>query len=268
MNICYLSPNSHYGKTFSGLLPHDTYVNILKAVNGTMIPLEMIPKLIQEKELHTPDLSFFLFYKKKPEVNELIWRYIQEFPNVVVGIAQDGPINYFEEWSAHDQYNWLKILDSANFVFGHNQQDVEYLGEITRHHDTSYVIPTLYDDSWMPEPLPLDQRSGVMIMGCPGTWYNAMPSLKLCLDLGMERIGIPGMGRITPENREFFAKFPQITVHPWMAWPDWLNVLKTYRIGINLMSARAAGSFNLNCAALNIMYWFWRFRHTISNPTF
>jgi hypothetical protein len=223
-----------------------------KTLNAKMIPLEYLEDIIRDKISSSCDIAVFIMPKNDRRYDELIIPYMQKFPNILVGIMQEGPINYFENWAAQHQYNWLKLLDGVDFLLAHNQQDCEYISYITRHHDTSFELPTLYDDEFMPKPLDIAERHGIMLAGCPGNWYNVMPALKLCLDIGVDRIGIPGVGRITNEHRDFLSQFQQITIYPWLNWADWLDVLKTYKIGINLMSARAAGTFNLNCAALNI----------------
>jgi hypothetical protein len=224
-----------------------------KALDATMIPYEYYLDMIIDGEFTLPpkDITIFIPSKTIRKYDNKILEYKKKFPQTLVGIMQEGPINLFENWTAHEQYDWLNILDSVDFLLTHNLNDRAYIKNITKNKNPTYVLPTLFDGSLMPPPLPMDERRGVMIMGCPGQWYNAMPAIKTCLDLGIKRIGIPGMGRITDDFREF-CKEKKIEIYSWIQWADWLDVLKTYTFGINIMTTRAAGTFNLNCAALGL----------------
>jgi hypothetical protein len=141
-------------------------------------------------------------------------------------------------------------LDNIDFFLAHNLADWSYIQGLTKTYCD--IIPTLYDNKHIAKPKPVSERDGVMVMGCPGTWYNAMPAIKACLDIDVEHIGMPHVGRLAQSDFDWLKQFPQITIYPFMPWDQWTEVLSTYKIGINLMTARAAGSFNLNCAALGL----------------
>ena len=252
MNISIVSPNQYFGKCPPEHRHMDCIFTWAKALDATMIPYEYYMDMILGGEFTLPekDITFFIPSKTVRKYDNYILKYKEKFPKTLVGIMQEGPINLFENWSTHEQYKWLEILDGVNFLLTHNMADQKCIRAITKQRNI-WWMPTLFDDSLMPKPLPLEERDGVVIMGCPGPWYNAMPAIKTCLDLGIKRIGVPGMGRITDDFREF-CKEKNIEIHPWMAWAGWINILKTYKFGINIMTTRAAGTFNLNCAALNL----------------
>src|SRR5690606_14707661 len=44
----------------------------------------------------------------------------------------------------------------------------------------------------------------------------------------------------------------KVTFLPWCTWREWIKQLNKFKLGINLMPTRAAGTFSMNCAMLGI----------------
>jgi hypothetical protein len=170
-------------------------------------------------------------------------------PDLKIGIIQEGPITLYQDWNCFEQEVYFNTLKNVDFVCVHNEADKQYIQGLLDLQKV-FVFKTIYDSSLMPE-LSKD-RKGVIISGNFSSWYGGMQAFQLIKDMGFERIAIPHSGRIREDELQYYKNYYNIELLPWVDWKEWMKILNTFSIGINLMPTRAAGTFSLNCASLGI----------------
>lgn len=216
-------------------------------LNAYMCPLN---------QAHTldADIAIFILPKKNREFDRLPIVYKNMYPNSKVCVMQEGPIDYYLNYKPIEQWQHLWVLDNVDLCLTHNYADKQYLENLVK--TPVKVLPTIYNENITPTPLEREKRNRVFVAGNMSKWYNGTPvfwiltRLRKELDLDFE-ICVTRSGRMDNEEVQFLQS-QNITVLPWMLWGDWIHELNKSFLGINLMETRAAGTFNLNCAALDI----------------
>jgi hypothetical protein len=162
-----------------------------------------------------------------------------------VGIMQEGPFWYFQDYSLPEQVHYFNNLMSADIIFVHNEQDRKYYKGLTDHPDVRVLRSLMVEDP-ITEVVPLEKRTGVMIGGNFKSWYGGFDSFMLAKSI-TDEIYSPQMGR-RQEGEEQLG----IIQLPYLEWNQWITELSKRRIGIHMMRTHAAGTFAMNCAYLGI----------------
>ena len=196
------------------------------------------------------DVNFFILPKNTREYDTFPLAFKRANPQSKVGIIQEGPIDMWEDWALTDIDNYFSILKSVDFICVHNQYDATYIEGLLNPKKV-FVFPTLYDETVTPKPYSLENRQRVIVNGNCSSWYGARYAVEVLLDLGITDIVMTATGR-RGEVEEEWCRQKGIAILPWIQWTSWMTVLNSFRLGINLMRTRAAGSFNMNCAVLGI----------------
>ena len=166
-----------------------------------------------------------------------------------LAIMQEGPCDYWTEYTIANQITYLTLLSQADFILCHNECDVPYYRGLT--NKSVYVMPTAMVEESIPindsQVLDFEQRSGAIIGGNMCQWYNGMVSL-LVARLYSDVVYAPSMGRkVTGEDRIDGLKHLS-----YCNWSDWMKELNKFQVAVHLMPTVAAGTFSLNCAYLGI----------------
>lgn len=162
-----------------------------------------------------------------------------------VGIMQEGPFWYFQDYPLANQIHYFNNLTSADILYVHNELDAKYYQGLTDHPDVR-VLQSLMIEDPISNITPAEERTGVMIGGNFKSWYGGFDSFMLARSV-TEEIYSPQMGR-RQEGEEQLG----ITQLPYLEWSQWISELSKRKIGIHMMRTHAAGTFALNCSYLGI----------------
>jgi hypothetical protein len=244
MKVVILSENGVKGTISRGFLNMRVEFAWACAMDVWMQPISQTAELIDEEI----DIAIFILPKKTREYDFIPEYFKNLSPKTKVGVMQEGPIDYYLNYTAQEQFAYLEMLFNLDFRLVHNWADKEYLENLLGV--PAKVLWSMYDETQIPEK-PFS-RKGIMVAGNCSSWYNGTYPLYLIRKHFPDvKISIPKSGRVTSDE-EKFLKFMGINVLPWQLWGNFIKELNNYALGINLMETRAAGTFNLNCAALGI----------------
>ncbi len=225
---------------FIGKVPR-THTNMrtefawMVAMNADHYPLTQIPD-------RQYDLGIVINSKTHPD-----WVDTSKLKEVCkqVGIMQEGPFWYFQDYTLSEQVHYFNNLMSADIIFVHNEQDKNYYKGLTNHPDVRVLRSLMIEDP-IKELTPPEKRTGVMIGGNFKSWYGGFDSFMLAKSI-TDEIYSPQMGR-RQEGEEQLG----IIQLPYLEWNQWITELSRRRIGIHMMRTHAAGTFAMNCAYLGI----------------
>ena len=159
-----------------------------------------------------------------------------------VGTMQEGPHWYFQDYPLHQQIWFFNTLMEMDFIFAHNEMDVEYYKGLTGKENVFQNKSLMIEDKIEPHIVNPDARDGVIIGGNMVRWYGGFDSMIVAQEFG-EDIYAPSMGRKIEREDEM-----DITHLPYMNWIEWINNLSRFKYAVHLMTTHAAGTFALNCA--------------------
>ena len=225
---------------FTGKIPR-THNNMrtefawMVALDATHYPLNVVPS-------ERYDLGIVITPKNSPEKVDLTQ--IRNFCDKV-GVMQEGPFWYFQDYSLTNQIHYYNNLVSADIIFVHNQQDKTYYQGLTNHSDVR-VLQSLMIEDPIQNITPHENRNGIMIGGNMKSWYGGFDSFMLASSV-TDEIYSPQMGRRQEGESEL-----GITQLPYLEWNQWISELSKKRVGIHMMRTHAAGTFALNCSYLGI----------------
>ena len=225
---------------FNGKVPR-THTNMrtefawMVAMNADHYNLKQIP----EQEY---DLGIVINSKNHPE-----WVDVEGLKTKCkqVGIMQEGPFWYFQDYPLANQIHYFNNLMSADIIYVHNEVDKDYYKGLTDHPDVRVLRSLMIEDP-IGEITPAGERTGVMIGGNFKSWYGGFDSFMLAKSI-TDEIYSPQMGR-RQEGEEQLG----ITQLPYLEWNQWITELSKRKIGIHMMRTHAAGTFALNCSYLGI----------------
>jgi len=162
----------------------------------------------------------------------------------LVGIMQEGPADYWTEYTLIDQFTYLELLSKVDFILAHNELDVSYFRGLT---DTIVgKMPSVMVEQSIPKRVK-ERDLDVIIGGNMCKWYNGMASLLVAREYA-DDVHIPSMGRKVPGE----SRIERLHHLPYMNWSKWMEELSRFKVGVHLMPTFAAGTFALNCAVLGI----------------
>jgi len=188
------------------------------------------------------DLGIVITPKNSPEKVDL--KQIKHFCDKV-GVMQEGPFWYFQDYPLVNQVHYFNNLISADIIFAHNEQDQRYYKGLTNHPDVR-VLQSLMIEDPISNITPHEERSGIMIGGNMKSWYGGFDSFMLASSV-TDEIYSPQMGRRQDGEHQL-----GITQLPYLEWNQWISELSKRRVGIHMMRTHAAGTFAMNCSYLGI----------------
>ena len=181
------------------------------------------------------DLGIVIIPKTNPNIN------LDEIRKSCdkVAVMQEGPHWYFQDYSVSQQFHYYNLLRSADWVYCHNESDVNYFRGLGCE-DVRVMRSLMIPEGLNPRT---EKGSGTIIGGNFVSWYGGFDSFMVAMYL-QDKITAPSMGRKQDEEK----LIEEINYLPYMNWRDWINILGNYRIGVHLMRTHAAGTFSMNCA--------------------
>lgn len=225
---------------FSGKVPR-THSN-MRTEFAWMVALDADHYNLQQTPDQEYDLAIVINSKNHPEQVD-ITRVKTKCKQV--GIMQEGPFWYFQDYPLANQIHYYNNLAAADIIYVHNSQDSLYYRGLTNHPDIRVLRSLMIEDS-IKDITSTENRTGVMIGGNFKSWYGGFDSFMLAKSI-TDEIYSPLMGR-----REEGEEQLGITQLPYLEWNQWISQLSKRKIGIHMMRTHAAGTFALNCAYLGI----------------
>lgn len=189
------------------------------------------------------DLAIIIIPKTAPH---LVYQHLQYIKSRCryVTIMQEGPVDYWTDYTLQNQLQYLECMNSVDFLLCHNVCDISYFEGLFQKN--TYVLqPVMVLENIIHWHTDMPTRDGTIIGGNMCKWYNGMVSLILAQQFELP-VYAPTMGRKIPGEDMIDG-----LIHlPYMDWLNWMNQLKRFKFAVHLMPTVAAGTFSLNCA-----YW-------------
>ena len=180
------------------------------------------------------DLGIVIIPKNNPKVNLDFIRNCCD----KVAVMQEGPHWYFQDYDIEKQFNYYNTLMDADWVYCHNESDVNYyLGLGCK--DVRVMRSLMITDGLIPRN---EWGDATMVGGNFVSWYGGFDSYMVAREIG-DPISAPSMGR--KQDQE--DAIEDINYLPYLSWREWINCLSQYNIGVHLMRTHAAGTFAMNC---------------------
>ena len=181
------------------------------------------------------DLGIVIIPKTNPNIN------LDEIRKSCdkVAVMQEGPHWYFQDYSVTQQFHYYNLLRSADWVYCHNESDVNYFIGLGCE-DVRVMRSLMIPEGLNPRT---EKGSGTMIGGNFVSWYGGFDSFMVAMYL-QDKITAPSMGRKQDEEK----LIEEINYLPYLSWRDWIVELGKYNVGVHLMRTHAAGTFAMNCA--------------------
>jgi|TARA_R110000803_G_scaffold70240_3_gene133034 hypothetical protein len=224
---------------FKGKIPR-THPN-MRTEFAWMCNLEADHYNLSDTPEETYDLGIVINSKKNPHLVN-VERYKTRCSKV--GVMQEGPFWYFQDYDLANQIGYYNNLLDADIIFTHNEQDKKYFKGLTNHKDVR-ILPTLVIED-ATGVLSKEDRSGIMIGGNMVSWYGGFDSFMLAKSV-TDEIYQPAMGRKQEGEEQLGIK--QL---PYLQWDGWIKELNKRKLGVHMMRTHAAGTFALNCSLLGI----------------
>ena len=181
------------------------------------------------------DLGIVIIPKTNPNIN------LDEIRKSCdkVAVMQEGPHWYFQDYSISQQFHYYNLLRSADWVYCHNESDVNYFRGLGCE-DVRVMRSLMIPEGLNPRT---EKGSGTMIGGNFVSWYGGFDSFMVAMYL-QDNITAPSLGRKQDEEK----LIEEINYLPYLSWRDWIVELGKYNVGVHLMRTHAAGTFAMNCA--------------------
>ena len=181
------------------------------------------------------DLGIVIIPKTNPNIN------LDEIRKSCdkVAVMQEGPHWYFQDYSVSQQFHYYNLLRSADWVYCHNESDVNYFRGLGCE-DVRVMRSLMIPEGLNPRT---EKGNGTMIGGNFVSWYGGFDSFMVAMYL-QDKITAPSMGRKQDEEK----LIEEINYLPYLSWREWIVELGKYNVGVHLMRTHAAGTFAMNCA--------------------
>lgn len=199
------------------------------------------------------DAALFVVPKNNPIFISHIIGLVNKTPCKMI-LVQEGPCWFWQDWSAFFQAQYYSLLKVVDGVFVHGNSDKRYYEAIAGRK--CYILPTMYNPDYLSTISPKTTIEGTAIVGGnSGTWYSGEVSASTIRDNpAIKKVLFPTMGR-KKEHEDILMGMitnKDIQYLPYQNWTEFIRELGQAQYAIHLMSAAAAGTFNLNCALLGI----------------
>ena len=168
-----------------------------------------------------------------------------------VTVMQESYYNYWQDSPIEEQIWYFNFITEMDLIFCHNDVDLKYYHGLTNVRTELLPTVMLTDeivrrtdklvDSYNDIDSTFTHNQNDVIIG--GNWvkdYGGFDSYQVALEISSDITAIT-TGRMKPEENQMLKHIP------WVMWRDWIDLLSTFKIGIQLGTA-AAGQFQLNCS--------------------
>ena len=233
MKIVFFSESQINGKIPRDFPNARTEYAWMMALDATHIPLPNVGHFSTTDEHF--DLGIVIVPKTNPNID------LDEIRKSCdkVAVMQEGPHWYFQDYSVTQQFHYYNLLRSADWVYCHNESDVNYFIGLGCE-DVRVMRSLMIPEGLNPRT---EKGSGTIIGGNFVSWYGGFDSFMVAMYL-QDKITAPSMGRKQDEEK----LIEEINYLPYLSWREWIVELGKYNVGVHLMRTHAAGTFAMNCA--------------------
>jgi len=228
--VVFISENPVQGKVPRDFENARTEFSWSIALDADWLPIGQTPT----KEY---DLGIVIVPKTNPNVN------IDLYKNFCVNISvmQEGPHWYFQDYSVEKQFHYINTLRSADWVYCHNEYDVDYYRGIGCRDVR--VMRSLMIPDGLDSQVDKKDKQGILLGGNFTSWYSGIDSYLVASEVEDKKY-CPSMGRRQKDEN----LLPDVEFLPYMNWREWINHIGQYKVGVHMMRTHAAGTFSMNLA--------------------
>ena len=215
-----------------------------KQVNGYDVVFIIFPKATVKLNRTGTELLFQGIDKDISIYSTSIVKDLKE-NNKKVCYIQEGPSDFFTDYSVLDQFNFYNQLAECDIIFAHNEYNTHFYKGLFPQTKIA-VIPSLM----IPPKISVESQikeDKVIIGGNFCSWYNGFQSYITATEFDCP-IYVPS----SHCKRNGEEQVPNLNHLPWVMWNDWMLQLSSFKYAVNLMPTIAAGTFSMNCAFFGI----------------
>lgn len=237
MKVAFFTEGNYQGKVPKNNPNMRTDMAWIHLLEADHYPLQKISQLSS----HSYDLGIAILPKnKKPFLNLDIAKEMQRTCKVC-SVMQESNYYLWQDNPIEDQVWYLNNLDGVDFMFVHNNIDLQYYkGLIGKSCEK---LPTvMVPDYIQKSPTKIDAS---IIGGNLVSIYRGIDSYMVARELDIPIYALSS-GRKPLREEEL-----GINHIPWVTWLDWMKELSKFKYAVHIGTG-GAGSFNLNCAYLGI----------------
>ncbi len=227
---------------YQGKVPRDnpnmrTDMAWICALEADHYPLPLITQ-IQDKQY---DLGIAIIpKKKKPFLNLDLAQELQRTCKVC-SVMQESTYYLWQDDPVEDQVWYLNNLSGIDFMFVHNDIDLQYYNGLLEK--PCEKLPTVMVTDHIKTSK--EKIDATMIGGNLVSIYRGIDSYMIAREINLP-IHALSTGRKPLREEEV-----GINHIPWVTWLSWMEELSKFKYAVQIGTG-AAGSFNLNCAYLGI----------------
>lgn len=237
MEVVFFTEGQYQGKVPKNHPNMRTDLAWVCALQALHFPLNSITQLPNKKY----DLGIAILPKnKKPFLNINI---VQEMQRVckVCSVMQESNYYLWQDNDIEDQVWYLNNLNEMDFMFVHNNIDLQYYNGLTGK--PCEKLPTIMIPDYI-EKSPVSINASI-IGGNLVSIYRGIDSYMVAKEIDLPIYALSS-GRKPPREEEL-----DINHLPWVTWLEWMKELSKFKYAVHIGTG-GAGSFNLNCAYLGI----------------
>lgn len=207
------------------------------------------------EQLNNHDIIIINYPKEREEVIEKVFASTlgmkQRWPNKKIGLIQHGGYDYFMNWSAKLQAQFITLIRSLDFFIATNENDVNFYKGLFPEGNIIY-FKTPIDIELIDSLKNEEKEDRVYVGGNMTPWYAGTASLLMADRLGIP-ISMPGMGKRQKDENVIKAILNnELTINDYQPWHEWVQCLSKHKYAIHMMPVAGCGSFHVTCAVLGI----------------
>ncbi|MBC8147239.1 MAG: hypothetical protein H8E98_04570 [Bacteroidetes bacterium] len=186
-----------------------------------------------------PKKNFEHLVEKDVEIVDLVRQNLA----TKIAVIQEGPANFYQDYTLVNQIWYLNQLMSADFLLVHNMCDKLYYEGLFPDKHVHILLTLMLTDNIKTK----NEKLGVIIGGNWTSWYSGQDSFFIAQEFD-STIYCPSMGRKI-SGEESIEGLKHL---PYVDWTNWMYELSGFRYAVHLMRVIAAGTFFINTSYLSI----------------
>ena len=237
MNVAFFCEGSINGKITRDHPNMRTDLSWICALIAYRYPFHLIHKIPDNNY----DLGIAILPKEKsPYLNLNVATELQRTCKVGT-VMQESNYHLWQDNPIEDQVWYLNNLMGVDFMFVHNNIDVQYYSGLL-NKECEKLPSVMIPDS---VKISTEKIDAVISGGNLTSIYRGMDSYIVAREFNLPIYALSS-GR-KPSREEELG----INHLPWITWLNWMNELSKFKYAVQFGTG-GAGSFNLNCAYLGI----------------
>ena len=237
MEVAFFTEGGYQGKVSRNNANMRTDLAWVCALEADHYPLHSITQIPNKKY----DLGIAILPKnKKPFLNLDVAGEMQRVCKVC-SVMQESNYYLWQDNPIEDQVWYLNNLNGIDFMFVHNNIDLQYYSGLIEK--PCEKLPTVMVSDYVKPST--NKNDSVIIGGNLVSIYRGIDSFMVARELDLPIYALSS-GRKPPREEEL-----GINHLPWITWLNWMEELSKFKYAVHIGTG-GAGSFNLNCAYLGI----------------